>query len=295
MLELILQIFFIVVLFAALIMIVENNETDDPESKLEFFDSFFFIMTTISVIGYGSSVATIYGIIGILVLIGLVMQIINDMSSKIILLSGSQSKYARRLYKASENVPFVVLLGAVTYSSLFNFLKEYFSEDHTENMNRHCVILNPHHPCPKTEVELNSQRWAGIVRYLEGSPLNESDLFRCQIERAQAIIILSDKLSNDAQREDTNTILYAMMIKDYLQVKRDENKKLPNAKICMQLLRPESITHYNLSAKEKEQMKDDQVFCIESLKLNLLAKSCLCPGLVVLVTNLIQSSADPPS
>lgn len=33
--------------------------------------------------------------------------------------------------------------------------------------------------------------------------------------------------------------------------------------------------------------------CIESLKLSLLAKSCLCPGLVVLVTNLIKSSKNP--
>lgn len=30
------------------------------------------------------------------------------------------------------------------------------------------------------------------------------------------------------------------------------------------------------------------------MKLSLLAKSCLCPGLVALVTNLIKSSADPP-
>jgi hypothetical protein len=30
------------------------------------------------------------------------------------------------------------------------------------------------------------------------------------------------------------------------------------------------------------------------MKLSLLAKSCLCPGLVALVTNLIKSSLDPP-
>jgi len=30
------------------------------------------------------------------------------------------------------------------------------------------------------------------------------------------------------------------------------------------------------------------------MKLSLLAKSCLCPGLVVLATNLIKCSGDPP-
>jgi hypothetical protein len=62
----------------------------------------------------------------------------------------------------------------------------------------------------------------------------------------------------------------------------------------MQLLRPESIIHYELSLN-KEEIKNDQIICIEQVKLSLLAKSCLCPGLVVLITNLIKSSAEPPN
>lgn len=58
----------------------------------------------------------------------------------------------------------------------------------------------------------------------------------------------------------------------------------------MQLLAPESITHYELSLSSD--IKNDQIVCIESLKLALLAKSCLCPGLVVLITNLIKSSGE---
>lgn len=57
----------------------------------------------------------------------------------------------------------------------------------------------------------------------------------------------------------------------------------------MQLLKPESITHYELSLN-KEEIKNDQIVCIESMKLSLLAKSCLCPGLVALITNLIKSN-----
>ena len=43
----------------------------------------------------------------------------------------------------------------------------------------------------------------------------------------------------------------------------------------------------------QDEIKNDQILCIESVKLSLLAKSCLCPGLITLVTNLIKSSADP--
>lgn len=38
----------------------------------------------------------------------------------------------------------------------------------------------------------------------------------------------------------------------------------------------------------------DHLLCIESFKLSLLAKSCLTPGLISFVTNLIKSSEDPP-
>ena len=60
----------------------------------------------------------------------------------------------------------------------------------------------------------------------------------------------------------------------------------------MQLLRPDSLTHYELSLSSDE-VKSDRVICIESLKLSLLSKSCLCPGLVALINNLIKSSEDP--
>ncbi len=73
-----------------------------------------------------------------------------------------------------------------------------------------------------------------------------------------------------------------------------EKPNKESTQVCMQLLKPESITHYELSLS-KDEIKNDQIICIESMKLSLLAKSCLCPGLVALITNLIKSSDEPPS
>jgi hypothetical protein len=90
-----------------------------------------------------------------------------------------------------------------------------------------------------------------------------------------------------------------MIIKKYLGNLKKKNlllnrneKEEEQCRMCMQLLRPDSYTHYELSLTPEE-IKTDRVICIESLKLSLLSKSCLCPGLVVLVTNLIKSSEDP--
>lgn len=91
-----------------------------------------------------------------------------------------------------------------------------------------------------------------------------------------------------------------MVIKNYMASKAKEKQKRwgrtdeeHETIVCMQLLKPESINHYKLALNLNER-KNDQIVCIESMKLSLLAKSCLCPGLVVLITNLIKSSVDPP-
>ena len=151
--------------------------------------------------------------------------------------------------------------------------------------------MMPQRPDPVTELMLLKPQFVSTLCYIEGSSLDSKDLKRCLLNKAQAVIILSDKFSFDAEHQDTHTILEAMIIKNYLsQVKKQEPEN--DTRVCMQLLRPESLTHYELSLS-KDETKNDRVVCIESMKLSLLAKSCLCPGLVVLITNLIKSSADP--
>ena len=63
-----------------------------------------------------------------------------------------------------------------------------------------------------------------------------------------------------------------MIIKKYLN-KMKKTGENTQTMVCMQLLRHQSITHYDLSLSYEE-TKNDQIVCIESLKLSLLAKSC---------------------
>ena len=64
--------------------------------------------------------------------------------------------------------------------------------------------------------------------------------------------------------------------------------------ICLQLNKPDSISHFYNSFQPvyKKIMKPDQLIVIESLKMNLLSKSCITPGIMALVTNLVMTAGD---
>jgi potassium large conductance calcium-activated channel subfamily M alpha protein 1 len=112
-------------------------------------------------------------------------------------------------------VPHIVLIGAVSQSSLTNFLEEYFHEDHGNKV-RHCVLMRPNRPDPNTEMILMKPKFVSTLQYIEGNSLDPNDLKRALVQKAQAVIILSDKFSFEAEHEDTHTILEAMVIKNYL-------------------------------------------------------------------------------
>ena len=55
----------------------------------------------------------------------------------------------------------------------------------------------------------------------------------------------------------------------------------------MQLIKPESEHHFELSISTNDSR--DQIVCINELKLGLLSKSCLCRGIIPLLTHLIST------
>lgn len=152
-----------------------------------------------------------------LIMLGFVFATIPEQSGKIYTLLSSKSIYERRKYKSTENIPHIVMIGNVSDTAMFNFLVEYFHEDHSD-LQRNCVIMLPHRPSPDTEMRLMHKNYASTVLYMQGNTLDHKDLKRCLLEKAKTVVILSDKLTYDAQKIDTHTILQAMVIKNYLKV-----------------------------------------------------------------------------
>ena len=89
---------------------------------------------------------------------------------------------------------------------------------------------------------------------------------------------------------DAATILRALSIKRYVKQKSGDD-----IMVCVQLMRPENKLHYAACGQVPVHTlndSEDQVVCIDEIKMTLLAKTCLCPGMTALICNLITSDDD---
>ena len=105
-------------------------------------DYFFFMMYTISTVGYGSDIVSPTGRISIIIFIAIVVVVVPDQCQRLVHLINSTSVYARRSYKIIDKVPYIILIGSISQTSLTNFLDEYFHPDHPGRI-RHCVLMQP--------------------------------------------------------------------------------------------------------------------------------------------------------
>ena len=282
-----------------------------------FHTTLFFVMTTLATIGYYSSITSVLGRVLIILLIVVQVAWIPTMCGNLMTQITSKSVYARTSYNDIENVDFILISGNISMGSIDVLLQEYFHPDHGGN-EKHALVLMPNQPDPFMKKLM--QRYQNKLFYFEGDCLKFNDLERCMFHKAKMIMLLCNKQSDDSSAEDAKTIIQAMVIKKYMQQIKENTKKnntssltqfsgmnkgllinkitssptIDNAdssldnRLIIQLMRPESEHHFELSIAKNS--SKDQILCIDQLKLSLLAKSCLCQGIISLLSNLITTN-----
>ena len=265
-------------------------------------NTFFFIMTLLTTIGYSSNIKSVLGKIIVTIVIIFQYGILIFFISTIISIFYLKSPYSRMSYKLIDNVEFILVTGNISIGSITILLQEYFHPDHGEN-EKHLLILLPHPP--DADMKQLLKLYKNKLFYFEGDCFNLNDLERVMFRKTKMIILLANKQTDNDTEEDDKTIIRAMTIKKHfmaleqkenqekrklakfhiiLKDKGSENKEI---KLIMQLIKPESEHHFesNIFTNNK-----DQIVCINELKLGLLSKSCLCPGIITLLTNLINTN-----
>ena len=283
--------------------------------RTHFHHYIYFIIVSLTTVGYGEIIpSSILGKFMIVILVIVILVVVPDQTSELINLSNAQTVYERKKYLSTPDITFVILMGDIELEALKNFCKEFFNISQG-NIFKHIVILVNKPPDKATELFLNQNDNSKFIIYLQGDPMNDDDLLRCDILHAKSCVIFTNKNSIDPYSRDHQSLLLAICVKKfYYNVSLEnycyENKikgdtlyrvhsfkkitsllKNNNFRIFLQLNRPESCNYYysTLQSSYRKNMLNDRLIVIESLKMNLLSKSCMTPGIISLISNLCIS------
>jgi hypothetical protein len=244
---------------------------------LTFYDCFYFIMATISTIGYGdiSPLTRIgKGIIIIFIIGSLIMIPIQVNELQVIMSLRSQYRIP---YQPLSNDCHVIVCGYVNSSGkLERFFEEFFHSDRTTSSGQeyHAVILSPLEPSEDVRAFLQLPILDSKITYVQGSALSAEDLKRVRADRASCVFFLCNTEVNEGLTniEDAATVLRTLSVSNFN----------PNVDCLVQVLRPE----------DRSVLKDsdvDVILCLDEFKTALQARNSVCPGFSTFIENIFHS------
>ena len=247
--------------------------------KMEFHDAFYFLMVTITTVGYGDIAPE--GVIGrflMLSIIALFLVLIPMKTTTLQRLLRMRSDYAGS-FPFVRNASHIILQSNGTGNNaapVQDFLREFFHPDHGKQTTNVCIVAPCEPSVEMCEVLLRYGANHNRVRYLRGDVLNLQDLLRCRPENAEGMFILADRHTRAEDEQDSITVLRALTTK----------RAFPDLPCFVQTIEPENVSHTVNAGVDP-----NHIICVDEVRLSLIGLSVHVPGLSTLVTNLICSSS----
>ena len=277
----------IILVSSALILEFENSESRSRNEDLyQFHDILYFMLVTLSTIGFGDIYPkTIASRVTIIITILILLSVVPTVYQKLKTILSLTSKYKRIVYhKLKKNTEHLIITGTCGTEGFEAFLKELYHEDHKNDVEYHAIIMQDFIN-EELMMILKQMPFASKIVYIMGNSLKHKDLERCKAESANCVVFLANKLAVNAKLEDFSNILQAFAVKKFAKMYEQQD-----VRVCLQLLRPDTKEIYFSSLLDSEDFNvRDQVICVEEIKLQLLGKSCLCPGINTIISTLITS------
>ena len=243
---------------------------------LEFQDYIYFIIVTMSTVGYGDiAPRTEAGRLFIIVLIILSIVIVTYLVSAVAEILSYWSRYSGSYLRISD-VKHVVVTGYITPESVKNFLRNFLHPDWDDDYTR-VLFLHPQEPDYTLYLTFKNIH---SVKYFKGSVLNNRDMERVSMDTASAVIILSPNYSQNPESEDESNLMRIVSIKNAYN----------NVKVIAQVFQLQSLQQV-LSLSHWDSNRD-VIICKNKLKFSLMAQNCLCPGISTLLSNLVYPITD---
>ncbi|XP_013138750.1 PREDICTED: calcium-activated potassium channel slowpoke [Papilio polytes] len=293
---------------AGIIHLLENSgdplEFDNAQS-LSYWTCVYFLIVTMSTVGYGDVFChTVLGrtFLVFFLLVGLDKQDLNfkiikgdlivredvayvaiasaDAKLAVPCISmlidnkakGNKMEARYELCSIADDGTHIVVCGHITYESVSHFLKDFLHEDR-EDVDVEVVFL--HRKEPDLELEGLLKRHYTTVEFFQGTMMNAVDLERVKVHEADACLVLANKYCQDPDAEDAANIMRVISIKNYSD----------DIRVIIQLMQYHNKA-YLLNIPSWDWKQGDDVICLAELKLGFIAQSCLAPGFSTMMANL---------
>ena len=258
------------ILFTSVCLMHYLERTHSDSSIPNLFESLWFIIITITTVGYGDIYpATWYGKVFIMILVILVLFSLTTVLDELLELLGSSHKTTAAYFSYVKGKHVVLVTSNVRMNFLVDFLNELYSEESNDIVT---VILCPRSPDKMTENRLKSPVWRRRVVLLQGSALRYIDLERACVANAKYCFLIPDRQTEDPNATDQEIILRAIAIRRFA----------PRLKLYVHILKPENRFHVDFATK---------IMCEGEIKHALFASNCICPGFSSFITLLLHTTS----
>ncbi|KAJ7570310.1 hypothetical protein O6H91_01G114400 [Diphasiastrum complanatum] len=249
-----------------------------PEGCLNFWDAFYFIVVTITTVGYGDvTPKTDWGRLVTLLAIFAAVLILPQQIDSILLLTSLRPYGGHFDVRKVVGSRFIIISGNLQYQTVQCFLSEFYHPYHDKDMLAfpiRVVIMAPFKPTFELKTLLTFYK--GKVEFIEGTPIKDSDLDRVGAKFASAFFLLADEQDKDPDAEDAAQFMRALSVHRHCG---------SNVRVIVEMLKPE-----NQESAIWDDVKDAvQIICPEATRFKLLARSCQINGLSTFVINLFRS------
>lgn len=257
---------------------VKKENNCGPHGCLTFYHAIYFIIVTISTVGYGDitmhsdwgRAVTLFTILIALLILPAQINNIMELASR----RPYGGKFEVRKVVGSR---FVIISGNLSYRTVQDFLSEFYHPSHDKDMPAfplRVVIMAPYKP--SFEMKTLLANYKGRVEFIEGTPLKESDLDRVGAKVASAVFLFADRQAVNPDAEDAVQFVRTLTVHRHCG---------PRVRVIVEMLKPEN---------EDSAILDDaenviEIICPEAIRFQLLACSFHVKGLPTFLTNLFKS------
>eukprot|EP00124_Ichthyophonus_hoferi_P005684 Ihof_evm1s900 gene=Ihof_evmTU1s900 len=276
-------LFTYIISFTCAFKYTANCYTPTNTPVLDWSATIYFVITTISTIGYGdilpiSKVSRWLLVVMIFVVSMLVPSFFSQMAD----ILRQARMYSKHYYGRGH----ILVCGDLSPSVMSSLYKRLHYMQYLGLFNGHLVVLSNQEPDDLVRMMHQRPFIRDYVVFLNGSSLDEKALARANAEHARAIIILSDLIQEGemATKSDKYRMGSVLDLLDMTNGQRAWSIQLhaPEVPLYLEFLRAENVYQVNNLGNCKRVIP--RSFC----KSNLLAGGCLHKGFPAFALNLCQ-------